>query len=198
MLVWYVHFLLFFPERESVTFIRFSGSFVRAKQVFLECWQIISFWHYHCSQSVFSQAHWWAQFQTGEDASQSWRNRGGEKVALEINWVTMLYNRKKNCIGEITIKKKKLTLRVPTVEQWVKDLALTAIAWITAEVQVWSPTQQTQWVKDPPLPQLWCRLQLQIGFNPWPEELPYASTNCSRLRIEPIALQRPEAPYLDS
>ena len=57
-------------------------------------------------------------------------------MALEINWVTMLYNRKKNCIGEITIKKKKLTLRVPTVEQWVKDLALTAIAWITAEVQV--------------------------------------------------------------
>jgi len=23
------------------------------------------------------------------------------------NWVTMLYSRKKNCIGEITIKKKK-------------------------------------------------------------------------------------------
>ena len=25
-----------------------------------------------------------------------------------------------------------------------------------------------QWVKDPVLPQLWSRLQLQLGFSPWP------------------------------
>ena len=25
-----------------------------------------------------------------------------------------------------------------------------------------------QWVKDPVLPQLWCRLQLQLRINPWP------------------------------
>ena len=25
-----------------------------------------------------------------------------------------------------------------------------------------------QWVKDPPLLQLWHGLQLQCGFNPWP------------------------------
>ena len=24
-----------------------------------------------------------------------------------------------------------------------------------------------QWVKDPGLLQLWCRLQLQLGFDPW-------------------------------
>ena len=32
-----------------------------------------------------------------------------------------------------------------------------------------------QWVKDLELLQLWCRSQLQAGFNPWPRELPYAS-----------------------
>ena len=31
-----------------------------------------------------------------------------------------------------------------------------------------------QWVKDLALPQLWHRLQLQLGFNPWPREFPYA------------------------
>ena len=25
-----------------------------------------------------------------------------------------------------------------------------------------------QWVKDPVLPQLWCTLQLQLRFDPWP------------------------------
>ena len=25
-----------------------------------------------------------------------------------------------------------------------------------------------QWVKDPVLLQLWCRLQLRLKFNPWP------------------------------
>ena len=32
-----------------------------------------------------------------------------------------------------------------------------------------------QWVKDLMLPQLWHRPQLQLQFDPWPEELPYAT-----------------------
>ena len=31
-----------------------------------------------------------------------------------------------------------------------------------------------QWVKDPALLQLWHRSQLQLKFDPWPQELPYA------------------------
>ena len=29
------------------------------------------------------------------------------------------------------------------------------------------------WVKDMALPQLWCRLQLRLRFDPWPRKLPY-------------------------
>ena len=43
------------------------------------------------------------------------------------------------------------------VVQWVKNL--TAVAWATVEVQ---------WIKGSGIPQLWCRLQLQLGFSPWP------------------------------
>ena len=28
-----------------------------------------------------------------------------------------------------------------------------------------------QWVKDPALPQLWLRSELQLGSDPWPQEL---------------------------
>ena len=48
--------------------------------------------------------------------------------------------------------------------QWVKNL--TTVAWVTAEVRV----QFLSWhngLKDLTLLQLWHRLQLQIGFNPW-------------------------------
>ena len=31
-----------------------------------------------------------------------------------------------------------------------------------------------QWVKDPMLPQLWCRSQLWLGISPWPGNAPYA------------------------
>ena len=52
----------------------------------------------------------------------------------------------------------KYTVGVPTVVQWFKDLLLL---------------------------QLWHRLQLQLGFNPWPQELSYA-VSVSRKREREI------------
>ena len=45
----------------------------------------------------------------------------GEKRmhTCKCNWVTMLYTRKKNCVGEITIKKKKK--KVFTKQKRLKD-----------------------------------------------------------------------------
>ena len=54
---------------------------------------------------------------------------------------------------------------------WVKNL--TAAAWVTAEVRVPSPSQGSG-LKDLVLLQLWGRFILQLGFSPWPGELPYA------------------------
>ena len=47
---------------------------------------------------------------------------------------------------------------------WVKDP--TAVVLVAAEVQFhpWP----VQWVPDPALLQLWCRLQLWLAFHPWP------------------------------
>ena len=59
----------------------------------------------------------------------------------------------------------KIHSRVPAVAQWVKNL--TAAAQVAAEAQVQSPAQGSV-LKDPALPQLRCRLQLQLGFSPWP------------------------------
>ena len=54
---------------------------------------------------------------------------------------------------------------VPTVAQWAKNL--TAAARVAA--QLWVPSlDQCSGLKDPALLQLWCRLQLQLGFSPWP------------------------------
>ena len=44
--------------------------------------------------------------------------------------------------------------------QWVKNP--TAVAWVAAET--WVPSLD----EDPALPQLQCRSQLQLGFNPRP------------------------------
>ena len=54
------------------------------------------------------------------------------------NWVTLLYSRKNNCIGEIIIKKKKSNCSglgcfgggdsIPSPVQWVKGLGLVAPA----------------------------------------------------------------------
>ena len=55
---------------------------------------------------------------------------------------------------------------VPTMAQWVKNL--TAVAWVTVEVQVQSPAHCSG-LKDLALPQLWHRWQLQLKFNPEPE-----------------------------
>ena len=49
--------------------------------------------------------------------------------------------------------------------QWVKNL--TATAPIAVEVRVHSPTQCSG-LKDPVLIHLQHRLQLWLGFNPWP------------------------------
>ena len=50
--------------------------------------------------------------------------------------------------------------------QWIKE-DLIAAAWVAAEARV----QSLAWcsgLKDLALPQLWCRWQLQVGFNLWP------------------------------
>ena len=54
--------------------------------------------------------------------------------------------------------------------QWAKnpvaETGVTAEAWVQSLAQCCG-------LKDPALPQLWCRLQLQLGFHPWPQKLPY-------------------------
>ena len=55
--------------------------------------------------------------------------------------------------------------------QLVKNL--TTVAWVTAEAQVQS-LAQCSGLKDPVLPQLQCRSQLQLRFNPLAQEFPCA------------------------
>ena len=50
--------------------------------------------------------------------------------------------------------------------QWVKNLI--AVAQVIAEGQIRSLAWCSA-LKDPTLPQRWHRLQLWLGFNPWPE-----------------------------
>ena len=65
---------------------------------------------------------------------------------------------------------------VPAVAQWVRNL--TKVAQVAVETQVRSSSWYSG-LKDPELPQLWCRLQLWLRFNPWPgnfhmlQERPY-------------------------
>ena len=49
--------------------------------------------------------------------------------------------------------------------QWVKNL--TVVAWVAMEVWVGSPAWGDE-LKDLALPHLWHRLQLWLGFSPWP------------------------------
>ena len=53
---------------------------------------------------------------------------------------------------------------VPVVAQWVKNPS--AAAQVAVKVQVRSPSPTG--LKDLALPQLWCRLQLWLGFSLWP------------------------------
>ena len=54
---------------------------------------------------------------------------------------------------------------VPTVVQWVKNL--TAVVQVAVEAQVLTLTG-CRGLKALVLPQLWCSLQLWLGFDPWP------------------------------
>ena len=55
--------------------------------------------------------------------------------------------------------------------QWVKNPIAAAL--VAAEVWGPSPAQHSG-LKEPALLQLWHRSHLQLAFNPWPQELPYA------------------------
>ena len=63
------------------------------------------------------------------------------------------------------------TQGVPAVVQWVKNP--TSAAQTDAEARVRSLAPHSV-LTDPELLQLWRRWKLQLGFNPWPRELPYA------------------------
>ena len=56
---------------------------------------------------------------------------------------------------------KSKQYRVPTMVQWVKDLA--CLCGSTGLIP-----SLAQWVKDLALQQLWRRLQLHLRFDPWP------------------------------
>jgi len=78
---------------------------------------------------------------------------------------------------DLTPRKKKYTysydqkcsLGVPTVVQWDQ--------WCLGSAECgFSPLPSIQWVEDPVLLQLWLRLQLQLGSDPWPR-----NSTCSRM-----------------
>ena len=48
------------------------------------------------------------------------------------------------------------------------DLLVARILGMKERRQKWGCFQVVQWVKDPALPQWWCRSQLLHGFDPWP------------------------------
>ena len=71
------------------------------------------------------------------------------------------------------VKKKKKVQGVSAVVQWVKNL--TTVAWVSAKVPLPSLALHSG-LKDPVLLQPHCRLQLELGFSPWPRELSYATS----------------------
>ena len=60
---------------------------------------------------------------------------------------------------------KEVWYGVPAVVQWVKNP--TVAARVAAEARAQFPALHSG-LKDPVLPQLWCRSQLRLGFNPLP------------------------------
>ena len=50
--------------------------------------------------------------------------------------------------------------------KWVKDP--TAAAWAAVACCISDPAE---WIKDPALALLWCRLQMQLRLDPWPGNL---------------------------
>ena len=70
---------------------------------------------------------------------------------------------------------------VPAVVQWA------VAAWVAAEVQIWSLAWCCR-LKDPALLQTQQRLQLWLGFNPWPRNFPYASGAVIEFKKKKITL----------
>lgn len=68
--------------------------------------------------------------------------------------------------------------------QWVKNPM--AAARVTMEAQL----ALGQRVKDPALPQLWCRLQLQLRFDLQPRELPFAAGAAFKKKLKKSRGQR--------
>ena len=66
-----------------------------------------------------------------------------------------------------------------SMAQWVKNV--TAAAWVTVKAWVRSMAWDSG-LKDPALPQLWCRSQLWLLFNPW------TGSRCSHEKKKYVAL----------
>ena len=72
----------------------------------------------------------------------------------------------------LTSTKTYIITGVPEVAEWVKNP--TAVAWVAEKAWVQSPGGHSG-LKNPALLQLWCKLQLWLGFNPWAWECPQAA-----------------------
>ena len=79
--------------------------------------------------------------------------------------------RQKNKQQQQKTNQKNHALGVPTMARWIKNPA--TVAWITVEVWVW-PLAWNSGLKDPALPQLWCRLAAAAQIQPLAQELPCA------------------------
>jgi len=71
----------------------------------------------------------------------------------------------KLCLASQIVRNANKDKNLPAVAQWVKNL--TAVVWVTVEVQVWSPAWHSG-LKVLVLMPLHCRSQLWLGFSPWP------------------------------
>ena len=88
------------------------------------------------------------------------------KIALEncvYDFIFILFHIYMNIQNHVNVNSGYLG--VLAVVQWAKNL--TAVARVTVEVQVQSLAQCSGF-KDSVLPQLWCKSQLQLRFNPRP------------------------------
>ena len=94
----------------------------------------------------------------GNPAQALWREEGQSGGDfLHLDWEQL----ESRGWGESNFAIRKLEENgVPAVAQWINDPARLCGAGLSPD-----PVQQ---VKDLVLPQLWHRLQMQLGFDPWP------------------------------